>query len=101
MCPESLHLQKDGAVRFLSQAAGVQEGVVHEFESLVTVSGIEGEFKAARRADPVLDVNWRNVAEDWSPDSRYESSSKQEAEDLLAAISDPDHGVFSCIKRLW
>jgi len=73
----------------------------HEIEGLVTVSGIEGEFKAARRADPVLDVNWRSVAEDWSPDSRYESSSRQEAEDLLAAISDPDHGVFSCIKQLW
>ena len=72
----------------------------HDIESLVAVAGLESEFKAARRADPVLDVNWKS-AETWSPDSRYDSRSQQEARALFAAISDPDHGVFTCIKQVW
>jgi len=72
----------------------------HEFGKLIEVSGLEEEFRAARQSDRVLDVNWKTV-EDWSEDSRYEPRGQREAEDLLVAVSDPDHGVLSCIKRYW
>ena len=55
---------------------------------------------AARWADSVLNVNWNSV-DDWSEDSCYEPHDRKEAEDLLAAVSDPDHGVLACIKRFW
>ncbi len=72
----------------------------HEFGKLIEVSGLEEEFRAARQSDRVLDVNWKTV-EDWSEDSRYEPRGQREAEDLVVAVSDPDHGVPSCIRRYW
>jgi HEPN domain-containing protein len=51
----------------------------HDIENLLAVSGLESEFRAASRADPILDVK----------------------EALFAAISDQDHGVFQCIRQLW
>jgi hypothetical protein len=72
----------------------------HEFAKLIEVSGLEVEFKAARQGDRDLDVNWK-TAEDWSEDSRYEPRGQREAEDLLKAVSDADHGVLSCTRRYW
>ncbi len=72
----------------------------HDFERLIKAAGFEDEFDAARAADGVLDVNWE-IVENWSPDSRYEPRGKPEAQLLLDAIGEPDHGVFSCIKQLW
>ena len=72
----------------------------HDYLKLIKVSGLGSEFNEARAADRDLDVNWKSV-ENWSPSSRYEVKSQEDARALLAAVSDPDHGVFSCIKRNW
>jgi HEPN domain-containing protein len=73
----------------------------HDFKKLVKVSGLEDEFDTARQADKDLDLNWKSVEINWSPDSRYETHDQEEAQQLFDAISDWDHGVFSCIKRHW
>lgn len=72
----------------------------HDFDKLMKAAGLESEFSAARAADTQLDLNWKSV-ENWSPDSRYEQQDQQTAGELLAAVSDPDHGVLSCIRQLW
>jgi hypothetical protein len=72
----------------------------HDFGKLIKASGLEGEFNAARNADRDLDVNWESV-ENWSPDSRYEPQGQLEAHALFTAVTDPRHGVFSCIKQRW
>jgi hypothetical protein len=72
----------------------------HRFANLIEVSGLEEEFKAARQTNGALDLKWRNV-DDWSERSRYEPRDRDEAEELFAAVSDPDHGVLACIKRFW
>jgi HEPN domain-containing protein len=72
----------------------------HKFANLRDVSGLEEQFKTARLGDSALNVNWK-VADDWSEDSRYEPRGQKEAEDLIAAVSDADHGVLACIKRFW
>ena len=36
--------------------------------------------------------------ENWSPNSRYESRGQPEAQLILDAIADPDHGVFLMYK---
>jgi hypothetical protein len=56
----------------------------HNIESLVAAASLESEFNAARRADPALDINWKS-AETWSPDTRYDTHSREEAEGLFAA----------------
>src|ERR1700685_2796298 len=66
----------------------------HDFRKLIRAAGLESELNAARAADPDLNVNWESVANNWSSDSRYEPHGQQEAQLLLDAIVDPDHGVF-------
>ena len=73
----------------------------HDFMKLVGVAGLQDQFRLARIADRALDVNWKEV-DSWSEESRYEPRKvRQAAEDLFAAVSDPDHGVLACIKRYW
>ncbi len=77
-----------------------QKAWSHNFANLIDASGLEEQFKAARQADSALDVKWKEV-DDWSENSRYAPRGQKAAEDLLAAVSDPDHGVLACIKRFW
>ena len=72
----------------------------HDFGKLIKASGLDREFNAARAADRHLDINWESV-EDWSLDSRYQPRGLLEAHALFTAITDPDHGVLSCIKQRW
>lgn len=73
----------------------------HDFKRLIGVAGLQDQFRLARSADPLLDVNWNEI-DGWSEDSRYESKKDhQAAENLFGALSDPDHGVLACIKRYW
>ena len=72
----------------------------HDFGKLLKASGLDGEFSVARAADRDLNINWGSV-EDWSPDSRYQPQGRLEAYALFTAITDPDHGVLSCIKQRW
>ena len=72
----------------------------HDFEKLIRAADLESEINAARELDRALDVKWESV-ENWSPHSRYEPHGQPEAQLILDAVADPDHGVFSCIKQLW
>jgi len=72
----------------------------YDFGKLIRAADLESELKAARAVDRDLDVKWESV-ENWSPHSRYEPHGQKEAQLILDAVADPDHGVFSCIKQLW
>lgn len=85
---------------FYPRPEEARDAWTHKFAKLIRVSDLEEEFEAARQADIALDVNWKEV-DDWSENSRYEPRGQKKAEDLFAAVSDPDHGVLECIKRYW
>ena|ERR1700733_3413399 len=72
----------------------------HDLAELVKVSGLKAEFEAAKQADDVLRGKWQTV-DYWSEDSRYEPRDQKAAEERLAAVSDPTHGVLACIRRFW
>jgi len=72
----------------------------HDFKKLIKVSDLDSEINAARQSDLDLDVNWKSV-EGWRTESRYEARGQQEAWALFDAISNPDHGVLSCIRQHW
>jgi HEPN domain-containing protein len=72
----------------------------HDLAELAKVSGMKSDLDAAKQADDVLRANWQAV-DGWSETSRYETHLQHEAESLLTAVSDPDHGVLACIKRYW
>ncbi len=85
---------------FYPRRAEYDKAWSHNIKNLMAVSGVKSAFDAARNADMILDVNWKE-AEDWSEESRYDPKGRKDAEGLFTAVSDPDHGVFACIKRNW
>jgi hypothetical protein len=56
---------------------------------------VEQEFAK----DPDLRDNW-NIVKDWAETSRYEAGRQNgEADGLYSAITDPAHGVLTCISK--
>ena len=72
----------------------------HNLEELVGVAGLakQRELDCALVAD--LQLNW-GVVKDWTEQSRYDRKRLQQAQDLFAAITDPQHGVLPWIKQYW
>lgn len=77
-----------------------QKAWSHNFDELIRLSGLKADLERGRLNDNTLDVNW-TIVDNWSEDSRYETHLQQEADDLYAAVADPEHGVLACIKRYW
>jgi hypothetical protein len=77
-----------------------QKAWSHKFKDLISLADIGERIEEDRRADDILDIYWKAV-EGWSEGSRYEPRGQKVTEDLLAAVSDPAHGVLSCLRRFW
>ena len=50
--------------------------------------------------DPALRENWATL-KDWTEETRYQSRGRRQAEEILAAINDPLHGVLQWLKGYW
>ncbi|WP_370194492.1 MULTISPECIES: hypothetical protein [Aurantimonas] len=72
----------------------------HEFMKLVSLAGLRKELSGAQNSDSDFAANWAIVSE-WSPDTRYRVISAAEAQYIVAAISDTEHGVLKWIKQYW
>ena len=72
----------------------------HKPETLVMVAGLQSRLEAAMKADIDLKSNW-GVACVWNESSRYDRHDEPEADDLLKAITDRDHGVLQWIRIYW
>jgi HEPN domain-containing protein len=73
---------------------------VHDLAKLRSIAGLDAAFEDATKQDPALRTNWALV-KDWSEKTRYESRGKQQADELLAAINDPQHGVLQWLRKSW
>jgi HEPN domain-containing protein len=71
---------------------------VHEIETLASLAGLD--IKQIAKNDSVFAANWALV-KDWNEESRYETHTKVEAEQMVRAVREPDHGVMQCIRRYW
>ncbi len=71
---------------------------VHELEKLASLAGLD--VKQIGKGDRVFAANWALV-KDWNEESRYETHTKIEAEQMIQAVREPDHGVMQCIRRYW
>jgi hypothetical protein len=74
---------------------------VHELDKLAGHELLAGALKAQRDAVPNFAANWTIVIR-WKAEARYEyRRSREEAEQLLAAITDVPDGVMEWIRQLW
>jgi len=72
----------------------------HETDRLLKTAELIAQRDADSLADRDLKANW-NIVKDWTEESRYERKSKDQAEQLIAAITDAAHGVLPWIKQRW
>jgi HEPN domain-containing protein len=73
----------------------------HNLKELLDASGVKVDVEQEFAKDPDLRDNW-NIVKDWAETSRYEAGrQKGEADALYAAITDPAHGVLTCISKYW
>ena len=73
---------------------------VHDLPKLRDIAGLESAFIQEAGRDQAFKENWA-VVKDWTEESRYQSRGQQQAEEILSAIDDPQHGVLQWLKRNW
>jgi HEPN domain-containing protein len=73
---------------------------VHDLLKLLNIADLDSTFEQERKLDAAFETNW-TVVKDWTEEARYQSRGKQKAEEILAAINDPQHGVLQWLKRNW
>lgn len=73
---------------------------VHDLTKLVGVAGLMNELTATARQSRAFGANWE-VVKKWDEESRYRQPTRQDARELLRAISDADEGVLSWLRKHW
>jgi HEPN domain-containing protein len=71
---------------------------IHKLEDLAKYAGFD--VKQLSLVDSTFAAYWAQV-KDWSEESRYETYTQVEAEQMIKAVQDPSHGVMLCIRRYW
>jgi HEPN domain-containing protein len=78
----------------------IQSVYTHNPVQLVGLAGLSAELRAAERENDQFQANWGMVA-NWKPEQRYAILEPMEAQWLITAIGDPEHGVLKWIKTHW
>ena len=78
----------------------VEKCWTHKIETLVTQAQLSDRLESAEVDNEDLRQNWQ-VVKDWDEESRYKTKTQQDADELLAAITDPKAGVLTWLRNLW
>lgn len=78
----------------------VQNAYTHNLVKLVELAGLKTALDIHGAANSVFASNWA-IVKVWSEESRYQSYSRIQAQDLYDAISDPTDGVLPWMKLHW
>jgi hypothetical protein len=73
---------------------------VHDIGKLLDIAVLGSEFDKEASQDAAFRAHWA-VVKDWPEESRYQSRQQQQAQDLLDAVSDPQHGVLRWLRQNW
>jgi hypothetical protein len=86
--------------RTIPERRFVERVHTHDLLRLVELAGLETERSRRSASDSVFSQHWRALAQ-WSQAARYDIVGAVEANSLVAALSDRDHGVFGWIRAHW
>lgn len=78
----------------------VNASYTHDMEELLILVGLRRAMVEAAATHPELNKNWK-IVRNWNEESRYDRPSREEAEDLLDALDDGNHGVPRWLKLHW
>jgi len=85
---------------FPPKPESVRKYYSHKIDEFLDTTGLKPMRNATASTDANFNANWLTATE-WSEQSRYDRKSRADAEDLIAAITDANHGVLPWIKRYW
>jgi len=72
----------------------------HSLRDLANYARLKPAIGQLGSVDQVFQKNWAQVSS-WSEESRYETHTRSEAEEMIEAVQDPQHGVMQCLRRYW
>ncbi len=75
----------------------VNSSHTHNLSELLGYAGLRQTLDVASSA---VRANWA-IAKDWSEQSRYETRTSQEAQDLFDALADTSDGVLTWLRQHW
>ena len=78
----------------------VNSSYTHSLKKLIAVAELDAAREEYAERDTEFRLNW-GLVQEWSEQSRYQFSPREDAAALLAAVSDRKHGVIGWIKRYW
>jgi hypothetical protein len=70
---------------------------VHDIEKLARAAKIDDDLRSQLDSDERFNASWKTVRV-WDPASRYDRQSVEDAEDLVRAIDDAEHGVMKWLR---
>lgn len=79
----------------------IQDSYTHDISKLLGYAGLSGEHKTKSSQDKNFEQNWATV-KDWSEEKRYTTQvNKQDADDLIEAITETKSGILPWLKTFW
>jgi hypothetical protein len=72
----------------------------HNLAELANYARLSAAIEQSGESDALFQANWAQVSS-WNEESRYETHTQAEAEEMVKAVQDAEHGVMQCIKRYW
>jgi HEPN domain-containing protein len=72
----------------------------HDLQQLLGLAGLQSAFDTERSKDKAFGAYWKTVT-NWDEQARYQTGEQRLAEDMVAAVRNPDHGVLRWLKRYW
>ena len=73
---------------------------MHDLPKLLDIAGLGSAFAQDAGQDPALRANWA-IVKDWTEETRYQCRGQRQAEEILAAVNDLQHGVLQWLRRNW
>lgn len=79
----------------------VNDSYTHDLSKLLSVSGLEPEYRKESDNNPTFELNW-TIVKDWSEQSRYTVSvNKTRAADFRSAVVGRRHGILPWLQKWW
>lgn len=79
----------------------VNDIYTHDLNKLLSVSGLEAEYRKEIVRTPNFELNW-TVVKDWSEQSRYASGvSRAKAKDFRSAVVSRRTGILPWLQKRW
>jgi len=73
----------------------------HDLNKLLSVSGLEPEYRRESKRNPNFELN-RTIVKDWSEQSRYIARvSRAKAKDFRAAVVSRRSGILPWLQKWW